>query len=136
VRSHAQADEGTHVIQHIVLLKWKPDTTEEQILEAFRQAEPLPNEIDGVESLTIGRNRVQHDHGYTHALIVRLTDEAALERYLAHPLRTGYVSRHLQPLEQDRIEIDVPVDVALRAEPQRDWEFGASIGMGHLPDDA
>jgi hypothetical protein len=124
------------VIQHIVLLKWKPDTTEDQILAAFRHAEHLPNEVDGVESLTIGRNRVKHDHGYTHALIVRLSDEGALERYLRHPLRHRYVSEHLAPLEAERIEIDVPVDVALRAEPQRDWEFGASIGMGHLPDDA
>lgn len=124
------------MIQHIVLLKWKPETTEEEILTAFRRAEPLPREIDGVESLTIGRNRVKHEHGFTHALIVRLSDEEALERYLAHPLRTSYVREHLQPLEQERIEIDVPVDVALRAEPHRDWEFGASIGMGSLPDDA
>ncbi len=120
------------MIQHIVLLKWKPETTEDQILAAFRRAEHLPNEISGVESLTIGRNRVKHEHGYTHALIVRLTDEDALERYLAHALRTEYMREHLKPLEADRIEIDVPVDVALRAEPQRDWEFGASIGMGHL----
>jgi hypothetical protein len=123
------------VIQHIVLLKWKPDTTEEDIVAAFRRAEHLPNEIDGVESLTIGRNRVKHDHGFTHALIVRLTDEPALERYLAHPLRARYIAEHLQPLEAERIEIDVPVDVALRPEPHRDWEFGASIGMGHLPDE-
>jgi hypothetical protein len=110
------------VIQHIVLLKWKPETTEEQILAAFRQAEHLPNDIDGVDSLTIGRNRVKHDHGFTHALIVRLSDERALEAYLAHPLRNRYVA-------------EVPVDVALRAQPQRDWEFGASIGMGYLPDE-
>ena len=29
----------------------------------------------------------------------------------------------------------MPVDVALRADPHRDWEYGASIGMGHLPDE-
>ena len=120
------------MIQHIVLLKWKPDTTEEQVLAAFKHAEHLPNEIPGVESLTIGRNRVKHEHGFTHALIVRLKDEQALERYLSDPLRHQYVREHLQPLEAERIEIDVPVDLALRAEPQRDWEFGASIGMGHL----
>jgi hypothetical protein len=123
------------VIQHIVLLKWKPDTTEEQILAAFRHAEHLPNQIPGVDSLTIGRNRVQHEHGFTHVLIVRLASEPALERYLAHPLRNRYMEEHLKPIEAERIEIDVPVDVALRAEPHRDWEFGASIGMGHLPDE-
>src|SRR5690349_16492626 len=88
---------GAHVIQHIVLLKWKPDTTEEQILTAFRRAEHLPNEIDGVDSLTIGRNRVRHDHGFTHALIVRLSDEEALRNYLEHPLRKQYVEEHLKP---------------------------------------
>jgi hypothetical protein len=123
------------VIQHIVLLKWKPDTTEEQILTAFRRAEHLPNEIDGVDSLTIGRNRVRHDHGFTHVLIVRLSNEQALQDYLDHPLRKEYVAEQLQPLEAERIEIDVPVDVALRADPQRDWEYGAGIGMGHLPDE-
>ena len=123
------------MIQHIVLLKWKPDTSEEQILAAFRNAEHLPNQVPGVDSLTIGRTRVKHDHGYTHALIVRLADERALQQYLEHPLRKRYIAEHLAPLEEERIEIDVPVDVALRAEPQRDWEFGASIGMGHLPDE-
>jgi stress responsive alpha/beta barrel protein len=123
------------VIQHIVLLKWKPDTTEEQILEAVRHAEHLPNEIKGVDSLTIGRNRVRHDHGFTHALIVRLSSEEALKDYLEHPLRRQYIEDYLKPLEADRIEIDVPVDLALRAAPHRDWEYGASIGMGHLVDE-
>ena len=103
------------MIQHIVLLKWKPGTAEERILTAFRQAEHLPNKIDGVDSLTIGRNRVAHEHGYTHVLIVRLADEQALERYLEHPLRLAYMRDHLAPLEAERIEIDVPVDAALRA---------------------
>ena len=79
-------EERTHtVVQHIVLLKWKPGVSEKAILQAFDHAKHLPNEIDGVESLTIGRARVDQGHGFTHALIVRLRDEAALSRYLDHP---------------------------------------------------
>jgi hypothetical protein len=59
------------VVQHIVLLKWKPGVSDEAILQAFEQAKHLPNEIDGVESLTIGRARVDQGHGFTHALIVK-----------------------------------------------------------------
>jgi Stress responsive A/B Barrel Domain len=123
------------VIQHIVLVKWKPGTDEEQVRNAFAQAGHLPNEIAGVESIVMGRNRVEQEHGFTHALIVRLSDEEALGRYLDHPLRRRYIAEQLAPLEEERIEIDVPVDVALRRDPAaRNWEWGASIGMGMLPE--
>jgi hypothetical protein len=118
------------VVQHIVLLKWKPNVGDDEILQAFNHADHLPNEIDGVEGITIGRARVDQSHGYTHALIVRLEDEEALTRYLEHPLRKRYIAEHLEPLEQDRIEISVPVDKSLLRDPSRDWEWGASVGMG------
>ena len=123
------------MIQHIVLVKWKPGTDEEQVLSAFAQARHLPNEIAGVESIVIGRNRGNQEHGFTHALIVRLADEEALRRYLDHPVRRRYLAEQLAPIEEERIEIDVPVDMALRRDPAaRNWEWGASIGMGMLPE--
>jgi hypothetical protein len=118
------------LVQHIVLVKWKPGVSDEAILQAFHQAAHLPNEIDGVESLTIGRARVDQGHGFTHALIVRLRDEQALSRYLDHPLRAGYIADHLRPLEAERIEISVPVDKSLLRDPSRNWEYGATAGMG------
>jgi hypothetical protein len=121
------------VIQHIVLLKWRPGTTDEQVLEAFGQARNLPNQVPGLERLTIGRNRGADDHGYTHALSVQLDDEAALERYLAHPAREQFISEHLKPLEVERIEIDVPVDMSLGRDQSGVWEWG--VGMGHPLDD-
>ena len=118
------------MVQHIVLLKWKPGVSEDAILQAFDHGKHLPNEIDGVEHLTIGRARVDQGHGFTHALIVSLEDEEALGRYLDHPLRTRYLADHLEPLEAERIEISVPVDKSLLRDPSRSWEWGASIGMG------
>ena|SRR5215217_5042127 len=73
------------MIQHIVIVKWKPGTTEQQVLDACRNAGHLPNEIDGVQRITIGRNRAESEHGFTHALIVELADEAALARQYAEP---------------------------------------------------
>lgn len=128
-------ERDAEVIQHIVLLKWKPGTDEDRILESFAHAEHLPNQIEGVESLTIGRNRVGADHGYTHALIVQLADEEALRRYLEHPLRERYIAEHLRPIEAERIEVDVPVDMALRRrDPDWNWEWGLGVGMGLPPD--
>ena len=100
------------MIQHIVLLKWKPGTTDAQIDEAFGEARQLVDEIDGVERVTLGRNRGAADHGYTHALIVKL-DDHTLASYLGHPTRKRYIAEWLDPIEQERIEIDVPEDAHL-----------------------
>jgi hypothetical protein len=45
------------VIQHIVLLKWHAGTTDAQVGDVLAQAEELVRGIDGVEQVTLGRNR-------------------------------------------------------------------------------
>jgi hypothetical protein len=110
------------VIQHIVLLKWKAGTTDAQIDAAFGEAQQLVDDIDSVQRVSLGRNRAEDDHGFSHALIVRLSDDDALSAYLQHPTRELYVREVLGPLEQERIEIDVPED--LRVERPRAHEAG------------
>jgi hypothetical protein len=118
------------VIRHIVIVKWKRDTTERDIVEAFKAARVLLDDIDAVERVTLGRNRAEVDHGFTHVLIVDLADGDALRSYLDHPSRVRYLQEHLLPLEEQRIEIDVGVDMTLRRDATvRDWEHGASAGM-------
>lgn len=118
------------MIVHIVLLKWRPEVTNEDVLEAFSQARDLPNEIPGVQRITIGRHCGEPPHGFTHAISVQLDDERALKTYLSHPARVQYNAQYLEPIEEERIEIDVPTTMTLLPEPHRNWEWGASIGMG------
>jgi hypothetical protein len=116
------------MIQHIVLLKWKAGTTDAQVDDAFAQAEDLVNAIDGVERITLGRNRGDADHGFTHALVVNVADEDALTAYLNHPVRQRYVSEVLGPIEDGRIEIDAPDDAPHRhaRRPSHSWEWGTT----------
>ena len=123
------------MIQHIRLIKWKPGTSEEQIQAAFDEAKRLPEGIPVVQHVTIGRDRGGSDHGFTHAVIVQLSREDALDEYLEHPVRRQYVGEVLEPLEEQRIEVDIPVDVAARRDPSRNWEWGATAGMGALPEE-
>jgi Stress responsive A/B Barrel Domain len=111
------------LIQHIVLLKWKPGTSEQQIERAFDRAHSLV-EIDGVERITLGRNRTDDPHGFTHALIVRLIDEEALMAYLENAERRRYVSEVLGAIEADRIEVDVPEDAHIeRRSASLRWDW-------------
>ncbi len=113
------------MIQHIVLLKWKPGTTDQQIEAAFGEAQQLVDEIDGVERVTLGRNRGRDDHGYTHAIIVKLSDDT-LASYLAHPVRKRYIAESLDPIEAERIEIDVPEDAHIErtSTAKLGWHWG------------
>jgi Stress responsive A/B Barrel Domain len=114
------------VIQHIVLLKWKPGTTDEQINDAFGRAQELVDRIESVERITLGRNRGEMDHGFTHALIVKLSDDDALSSYLRDPVRERYIKEALAPIEQERIEIDVPEDAHIERKTSRrhGWDWG------------
>ena len=116
------------MIQHIVLLKWKAGTTDQQVDAVFAQAEKLVNGIDGVERITLGRNVGDADHGFTHAFIVNLADADALRNYLGHPLRNTYLSDAVHPIEEERIEIDVPQDATHRhvRGTGLNWEWGAT----------
>lgn len=115
------------MIQHIVLLKWKAGTTDEQVDRAFAQMRRLVDGIDTVQRITFGRNRGSDDHGFTHALIVALPDEGALNAYLENPVRRQYVTDVLGPIEQERIELDLPEDHHLErsGEDSLRWDWGA-----------
>lgn len=116
------------MIQHIVVLKWKAGTPDAQVDDVFAQAQGLVDGIDGVERITLGRNRGPADHGYTHAFIVDLYDDDALTKYLNHPVRTRYVAEVLGPIEEERIEIEVPADASDRHTrgDSLSWEWGAT----------
>jgi Stress responsive A/B Barrel Domain len=120
------------MLQHIVLFKWKAGTTDAQVKQAFAQAEDLVNGIDGVERITLGRNRGDTDHGFTHALVVNVADEDALTAYLSHPVRQRYITEVLGPIEAERIEVDAPDDAAhRRARPTPAWEWGVAAAGEH-----
>jgi hypothetical protein len=113
------------VIQHIVLLKWKAGTTDAEIDTAFGRAQELVDGIESVERVSLGRNRADDDHGFTHALIVKLSDDDALSTYLHDPIRERYVREVLGPIEQERIEIDVPEDLHVERHRAHDasWDW-------------
>jgi len=116
------------VVQHIVLLKLKQGTTDEQILEAFQAAKNLADRIPGMVEFGFGRDRSEPDHGFSVASVVRFHDEVALRTYLDHPLRKKYVAEHVAPITEERIEIDVPTEGIHRPTASfRSWSWGSTV---------
>lgn len=116
--------------ERIVLLKWKPGISEEQVRGALEGADGLTG-IPGVQRVMFGRNTAGAQHGYTHALIIELDADSTLPEYLEHPIRRRYHEEQLAPIEEERIEVDLPAPRTLRPEghSQGDWEWAGYRGF-------
>ena len=114
--------------ERIVLLKWKPGTSEKQVQAALEKADGL-TEIPGVVRITLGRDTSGAEHGYTHALIIELDPESSLPDYLDHPIRRRYHEEQLAPIEEQRIEVNLPAARTLRPHAGSEWEWAGYRGF-------
>ncbi len=84
--SQAQAKPGK-VLRHVVLFKFKDDTTPEQIDKVAEAFKALPGKINGIRCFEWGTNvsPEQHSQGLTHAFLLSFCNEADRDSYLVHP---------------------------------------------------
>lgn len=74
-------------VKHIVLLKFKDGTTEEQTGKFFDDVLDLSETVPGIDDYVSGTNCSQEGKtlGMTHAFIMTFTDVAARDAYTVHP---------------------------------------------------
>lgn len=75
------------MVQHIVLFKFKLETTPEKLAEIIAAFEALPSKIKGIKGFQWGTNNSpeKHDKGLTHAFILTFANEKDRDAYLPHP---------------------------------------------------
>ena len=98
------------MIQHIVLLKLKPETTAEQkaaLLEGLG-ALKRENKIPGIEEVTGGANNSPEGkaHGFDWGFVMTFTDAAARDAYLPHPDHKALGQTLLRPIVDDVLVLD------------------------------
>ncbi|MEP7257750.1 MAG: Dabb family protein [Flavitalea sp.] len=90
----AQQDKMAHkVLRHMVLLKFKDDSSPEAIKkveDAFRE---LPSKIKEIKSFEWGMNNSPENlnQGFTHCFFVTFSAEKDREVYLPHPAHKAFV---------------------------------------------
>jgi len=94
------------MVEHLVILKFKEDSTPEQIDAFVEKARGLKDKIEGVVDLSVGANYTDRSQGFTHGVCVRFTDKAALEHYLPHPDHQEVVQNYIKPIVDDLIVVD------------------------------
>ena len=90
--SMSAAEEG-QVLRHIVMYKFKPETTPAQIQEVIDAFAGLPKKVDTIIGYEAGPNvsKEGKSEGFTHVFVVTFKTEADLAAYLVHPAHEAYV---------------------------------------------
>jgi hypothetical protein len=74
-------------ITHVVLVRWKPDTSEAAIGGVRELSQSLRKAIPGIETLREGPSVSPEglEGGFAYGLVIEFEDEGARDAYLVHP---------------------------------------------------
>jgi len=74
-------------VKHVVVFKYKPSATPEQIEQVTAAFKALKGKIPGIVSFEYGVNNSPEklNKGFTHVYLLTFTDAAARDAYLPHP---------------------------------------------------
>lgn len=94
------------MIEHIVLFRWTGGASPEAIESALAELRKLKGIIPGIVDLSCGANFSERAKAFTHGLVVRFPDRAALEAYGPHPEHQRVVRNFINPIRADVLALD------------------------------
>ncbi len=85
--TESQILETGRLLRHVVLFKFKDDTTDEQVRQIERAFNALPNKIPAIHDFEWGTDvSVENlQQGFTHCFVVTFRSRADRAKYLPHP---------------------------------------------------
>lgn len=95
------------MIRHILLIKFKAQTSHTQIEKLMALFISMTKKVDGVIDVEWGENNSPEGkhRGYTHAVVMTFSGESARERYLPHPEHSA-LKHVFRPILEEIIVFD------------------------------
>ena len=94
------------MVEHLVLFKVRAGVSEDAI-DAMQEAlKGLQKAIPGILEITVGTNFSERSQGFTHGLLVRFQDRAALDTYIPHPAHEDARKNYILPIVEDVLVVD------------------------------
>ena len=72
-------------VTHIVWMKFNADVGAQTIEHHLQALQDLVGVVPDIRSLTLGENFTDRANGYTHGMVVIVSDRQALQRYATDP---------------------------------------------------
>ncbi len=75
------------MIRHIVLIRFKPELSETDIVDIFQELHAIEGRVVGLLSITSGRSESPEkiERGYMHGFVADFSDWDSLQAYQDHP---------------------------------------------------
>jgi len=77
-------------VQHIVLLKFPSELSEDDVAEMYAHVRSWPDQIPGFTKLRLGRDMSGRSLGYQYLLVTEFESEEALQAYFPHPVHQRF----------------------------------------------
>ena len=81
------------MITHVVMMKFKPEVSDNEIGELEALLDGLPDKIDEIQSYDFGRDIVRSERSYDFALVSVFANLDTLKHYQAHPAHQVVVKK-------------------------------------------
>ena len=93
------------MLTHIVLFKFKPGTTEDQIQKMAEGLGGLPQSIDEIREFRFGADIIRSERSYDLGLVSSFDDHDAMQRYQVHPEHQKVVG-HIKTIAESIVAVD------------------------------
>ncbi len=93
------------MLTHVVLFKFKSDTTEDKIQQLLTDLGELPGIIDEIREFRFGRDVVKSERSYDLGLVSSFDDREALQRYQVHPDHQKVIA-HVRAIASSVVAVD------------------------------
>ena len=93
------------MLQHVVVAKFKPETSQDEREEIVAALRTLPGKVVDIRRFKVGLDVLHSERSYDFALVSTFDDLDALKCYQAHPRHVPLAQR-LRAASQNLIAVD------------------------------
>ncbi|NET40690.1 Dabb family protein [Okeania sp. SIO2B3] len=97
------------MIVHIVLFKWHPDTSAENIASVMSALKGMKGKVPEIIDISCGNNFSELSQGFQNGLVVQFKDKTALDAYAKNAHHQEIIKSLIKPILADKITIDYEV---------------------------
>jgi hypothetical protein len=94
------------MLEHLVLLKLKEDSTDEHYNNIVNSLKELPSKISAIRRLKVGKNFSDRNQGYNIGLSVTVNNKEDLDIYRFHPDHVFVLEKIIKPHLENVIAVD------------------------------
>ncbi len=93
------------MLKHVVLLKWKPETSDADKQTVRDALAALPTAIPQIRHYSFGDDAQLADGNHDFAIIAEFDNRSDWQTYVTHEQHQHVISEHIRPILQGRVAV-------------------------------